>query len=298
MKQIGEFAKDNTVTVKALRHYEKLGLVLPAKVDEFTGYRYYSESQSDILDVITYLKSLGFSLSEVKKIVTGEITVKMLSLILRAKKKQAKTDIDSSNVRYKRINALIKSLESRFVSNDFDIKEIINMENKDIKLEMTGHELFNYEARNMMDAARENDTPLCVLSIDIDDFAAVNDKFGYEVGDVVIERTQNAVQQALMEINTENRDGYSMLERDAGDEFKIVLNDDVDIAKKLASLIIEMVFAIDYGDIQEGLSRSVTIGVASNECEKMSMGKLFHLADSAMYEAKNQKRGTYVVYTQ
>ena len=62
MKQIGEFANENQVTVKALHHYEKLGLISPAKVDEFSGYRYYDEAQSTQLKVITYLKSLGFSI--------------------------------------------------------------------------------------------------------------------------------------------------------------------------------------------------------------------------------------------
>jgi len=39
--KIGEFSKMMQVTVKTLRHYELMGILLPCKVDNLTGYRYY-----------------------------------------------------------------------------------------------------------------------------------------------------------------------------------------------------------------------------------------------------------------
>jgi len=45
MFKIGDFSKLSLVSVKALRYYDELGLLRPARVDEFTGYRYYSASQ-------------------------------------------------------------------------------------------------------------------------------------------------------------------------------------------------------------------------------------------------------------
>ena len=41
MLKIGEFSKMSQLTVKALRFYEKEGLLLPAAVDSLTGYRMY-----------------------------------------------------------------------------------------------------------------------------------------------------------------------------------------------------------------------------------------------------------------
>lgn len=43
--KIGAFSKLCRVTVKTLRHYEELGLLIPAEIDEWTGYRYYEVSQ-------------------------------------------------------------------------------------------------------------------------------------------------------------------------------------------------------------------------------------------------------------
>lgn len=62
---IGEFSKFCRVTVKTLRHYEKLGLLIPNEVDDWTKYRYYDISQMQQLNGILRLKKLGFSLEEI-----------------------------------------------------------------------------------------------------------------------------------------------------------------------------------------------------------------------------------------
>lgn len=64
----GEFAQLNCVSRKALRIYHEMGLLVPEYVDEETGYRYYTVRQSSVLDMITQLREIGFSLSEMKEI--------------------------------------------------------------------------------------------------------------------------------------------------------------------------------------------------------------------------------------
>jgi len=66
--KIGEFSQLMQVTVKTLRHYETLGLLLPEEVDEWTGYRFYSIGQMQRLNDIRRLKDLGFSLDEIKEL--------------------------------------------------------------------------------------------------------------------------------------------------------------------------------------------------------------------------------------
>ena len=62
---IGEFSRFCQVTVKTLRHYDKLGLLVPSEVDEWTHYRYYDVAQMQQLNAILRLKNLGFSLDEI-----------------------------------------------------------------------------------------------------------------------------------------------------------------------------------------------------------------------------------------
>lgn len=65
---IGEFSKLCYVTVKTLRHYEKMGLLIPHDVDEWTHYRYYDVRQLDEMIRIKKLKTLGLSLDEIKEL--------------------------------------------------------------------------------------------------------------------------------------------------------------------------------------------------------------------------------------
>ena len=70
--KIKEFSLLCQVTVKTLRHYEKIGLLKPAEVDEWTGYRYYSVSQMQTLNSIRVLKDIGFSLEEILELKLGQ----------------------------------------------------------------------------------------------------------------------------------------------------------------------------------------------------------------------------------
>ena len=70
--KIGEFSKMMQVTVKTLRHYEEMGILTPSEVDEWTGYRYYQIVQMQRLNSIRKLKSLGFTLEEIKDLFDEE----------------------------------------------------------------------------------------------------------------------------------------------------------------------------------------------------------------------------------
>ena len=65
MLKIGEFSKLSKVSVRMLRHYDEIGLLKPVETDDFTGYRYYSESQLPLIGLIRSLKELGFSLADI-----------------------------------------------------------------------------------------------------------------------------------------------------------------------------------------------------------------------------------------
>lgn len=65
--KIKEFSLLCGVTVKTLRHYEKIGLLQPFEVDEWTGYRYYNVSQMQAMENIRRLKEMGFSLDEISE---------------------------------------------------------------------------------------------------------------------------------------------------------------------------------------------------------------------------------------
>jgi DNA-binding transcriptional MerR regulator len=65
---IGEFADVSRLSVKALRHYDELGLLRPASVDPSTGYRLYGWWQVPTARVIVMLRSLEMPLSEIRDV--------------------------------------------------------------------------------------------------------------------------------------------------------------------------------------------------------------------------------------
>ncbi len=67
---IGEFARHSRLSPKALRLYDELGLLEPARVDEDSGYRYYSASQLERAGLIAALRQLQIPLAEIKSIVS------------------------------------------------------------------------------------------------------------------------------------------------------------------------------------------------------------------------------------
>ncbi len=72
MYSIGEFSKVNRITPKTLRHYDKIGLLKPSRIDNMTGYRYYSSEKLSEISKIIMLKEMGFSLHEIKEILIKE----------------------------------------------------------------------------------------------------------------------------------------------------------------------------------------------------------------------------------
>lgn len=70
--KIGEFSRLSKVTVRALRHYEQIGLLIPEIVDRWTGYRYYTVAQFQKIQNICTLKTLGYTLEEIRDMMEDE----------------------------------------------------------------------------------------------------------------------------------------------------------------------------------------------------------------------------------
>lgn len=66
MYKIGDFSKIVDIPVRTLRYYDEAGVLTPSNIDIFTGYRYYSEEDILECELIKLLKSLDFTLEEIK----------------------------------------------------------------------------------------------------------------------------------------------------------------------------------------------------------------------------------------
>jgi protein phosphatase len=65
---IGEFARAVRLTPKALRLYDQLGLLRPVRVDEASGYRYYSPDQFERARLVAWLRRIGMPLARIAEV--------------------------------------------------------------------------------------------------------------------------------------------------------------------------------------------------------------------------------------
>jgi effector-binding domain-containing protein len=111
MLKIGDFSKLGLVTVQALRHYDDLGLLKPAEVDPFTGYRYYAASQLPRLNRILALKDLGFSLEQIADVLGAGLSPEQLRGMLRLKQAEIAQRVQADQERLARVAARLSLIE-------------------------------------------------------------------------------------------------------------------------------------------------------------------------------------------
>ncbi len=132
--------------------------------------------------------------------------------------------------------------------------------------------------------AQRNGKPLTVISIDIDHFKDINDKYGHPVGDEVLVEVSK---QLLPNLRSED-----VLARIGGEEFAIVLPDtDLQQASHIAERIRHQQDCIRIkGNWQGELNVQVSVGVAIKLDDDSNFDVLFSRADKALYMAKNNGR--------
>ena len=69
---IGEFARRSRLSLKALRLYDKRGVLVPARVDQASGYRYYDTAQLDDARLVVMLRELQVPLKAVRELLAGD----------------------------------------------------------------------------------------------------------------------------------------------------------------------------------------------------------------------------------
>lgn len=84
---IGEAAKAVRTTSETLRHYDRIGLVKPGKKDEWTNYRYYTEQDIVLLNIVRSLQLMDLPLQEIKKILEYDNLEETIAFLAQAEKK-------------------------------------------------------------------------------------------------------------------------------------------------------------------------------------------------------------------
>ncbi len=93
MLTIGEFARASRLSPKALRLYDELGLLTPARVNPWTGYRFYQPAQLERARLVAWLRRLGMPLARIR--VVCELAPRAAAAEVAAFWQQAEADLAS-----------------------------------------------------------------------------------------------------------------------------------------------------------------------------------------------------------
>ncbi|MGD1938541.1 MAG: MerR family transcriptional regulator [Cyanophyceae cyanobacterium] len=121
MLKIGDFSKLSRVSVKTLRHYDRLGLLEPAQVDANTGYRFYTASQLFRLNRILAFKNLGFSLDKIAQLLDENLSADALRGMLRLRQTELEQTLRDEQARLTRVATYIHHLEQGNTMASIDV---------------------------------------------------------------------------------------------------------------------------------------------------------------------------------
>ncbi|SDM58134.1 MerR family transcriptional regulator [Allokutzneria albata] len=118
MLSIGELAGRTGVSVRMLRHYDAVGLVLPERVDPATAYRWYSESQVGRVNSVVALKRLGFTLEQCRAALDDRVGAERLTAMLRLRQEELEARIAADSRRLAEVRRRLRAIERGQVMTD------------------------------------------------------------------------------------------------------------------------------------------------------------------------------------
>src|SRR5690349_12728473 len=121
MFKIGEFSRLTRVSVRMLRHYDQLGLLVPSETDPFTGYRYYSAEQLPRLNRILALRDLGFSLEQISGMLDEDLSTDQLLGMLKYKRAELEEQMKLEQQRLSRLEARIHQMSEAPAYGAYDV---------------------------------------------------------------------------------------------------------------------------------------------------------------------------------
>lgn len=121
MYLISQFSKISGLTVKALRYYDEQNILKPSYRDEDTLYRLYDENDLEKAQLIKLLRTLDFSISEMKETLDMAENEADLTCILQEKVEHIEANIADEKALIKKINNYLSPIPSKSIDKNYNI---------------------------------------------------------------------------------------------------------------------------------------------------------------------------------
>ncbi len=168
-------------------------------------------------------------------------------------------------------------------------KELRKMARHDSLTGLLNHRTFFEELQLEIKRGERYQRPLSLLMIDLDYFKQVNDNYGHQLGDTVLENIGQIVKNKAREVDFAGRYG--------GEEFAVALPETrASEARQLAERIRGECASQSYQSAENSFSVTCSIGIAGCRETSITAEELVAKADIALYEAKKNGRNQTVLY--
>jgi diguanylate cyclase (GGDEF)-like protein len=156
---------------------------------------------------------------------------------------------------------------------------------------LANHRAFQHGCGVMLERARRNNKPLCLLLGDLDHFKDINDRFGHPFGDEVLKKVAGVIEESVRTVDLAARYG--------GEEFALVLeNCDTKGGLRMAERIRKKISHLNLSGGGARISLTISLGLAVFPENCPDQPGLIELADQALYRAKKAGRNRTVVWAE
>ena len=164
--------------------------------------------------------------------------------------------------------------------------KLLHLANFDYLTNISNRAYFYDTLKKSIIRVKRSKTTLAVMCLDIDHFKFINDQYGHDIGDLLLQN----ISQKLTGILREN----DLISRMGGDEFAIILQDiptKINVAKVAQKILNSVSEPLELNSIK--IEVSTSIGIAFYYPDSMNMHDLLKAADTALYEAKSEGRNNF-----
>lgn len=268
-------------SLAAMNNYEEAYQVKKSFVD---GYNDYSDAQRD-----ETVKQLTKKYEITHKIESNKLLDNQNKLkAIRLNDVEKKQEIQQRNITLIFCTILVFIL--LFLRQLKVRKRLLSLTKTDNLTGLTNRAVLFVKGEELIKTSQEQQLELSVLLFDIDHFKRINENYGHPVGDLVLIKIAELVNETMR-----SRDIFARL---GGEEFAAILpNTDIDKAKAIAVRVMEKVAQYDFSKLGINSSITLSLGVANIHDTEAIFDELLHAADLAMYQAKEQGRNQLVSYS-
>ena len=157
--------------------------------------------------------------------------------------------------------------------------ELHRLATTDVLTQSSNRRYFFDSAEQAFRDCKATSTPLAFLLLDVDDFKKINDLYGHQVGDVVLQRIAQSGAGALRRGDLFGRIG--------GEEFAVLMPGcDENMARQIGERLQREVQRLRFNEAEHFFSVTISQGLTLLQPDDQNLSALYSRADAALYQAK------------